>query len=64
MPKLVRLTCGAFDGTPKNVRLQNALPELVTTLSVVRLVYLIGAPVLPGAPSGSGGVSRSRVVNK
>lgn len=45
MPKLQKVTCVPYSGTPKNVRLALGLAPLVTVEPVVRKVFLIGAPV-------------------
>lgn len=48
MPKLERLTCLAYDGTPKNVRMATNLNAIVTGPIVSRRVFLISAPeILP-----------------
>lgn len=91
MPRLEQLTCLLYDGTPKNVRLAANLPAIITTVPVLRMVFLISVPRTVPAPAevlegvqygndmapnngiefvgtyvggGTGGVSRSRVVNK
>jgi len=51
VPKLQQLTCLAYDGTPKNVRLAFNFAPIITKELVQRRVFLINAPRTVPAPS-------------